>query len=269
MLGLDEPAPFTIVNPSGRSPFLLTCDHASNFIPRAFECLGVEETELSRHIGYDIGIAEVTRGLAERLDAPAVLSHFSRLVVDPNRRPEARSSILEVSDHTPVPGNRDLTPAEREARLATFFQPYHNAVARMIASRRAMGIAPALLMMHSFTPSLDGVRRPWDVCMLSDRDRRLADRLIEALAGKGLKVGDNVPYSGTSAVDYGLHAHGEIAGLACTVVEIRQDLIDTHHGAEAWMETLFSVLCNLAQDATLFEAREELPWPDLSEALLV
>ncbi len=269
MLGLDEPGPFTVVNPSGRSSFLLTCDHASNFMPRDFRCLGLDETELSRHIGYDIGIAEVTRGLAQRLDAPAVLSGFSRLVVDPNRRPEARSSIPEVSDHTPVPGNRDIQPAEREARLATFFRPYHNTIARMIASRRAMGVAPALLMMHSFTPSLDGVPRPWEVSCLSDRDRRLADSLIEALSGKGLNVGDNVPYSGTSAVDYGLHAHGEAAGLACTVVEIRQDLIDTHHGAEAWADTLFSVLRELAQDDALFEAREELPWPDLSEALLV
>ncbi len=269
MLGLDEPAPFTIVNPSGRSSFLLTCDHASNYIPRTFDRLGLEETELARHIAYDIGIAEVTLRLARLIDAPAILGGFSRLVVDPNRRPEARSSIPAVSDHTPVPGNQGLDEAQCAKRVATFFHPYHSAIARMISARRAMGIAPALLMMHSFTPSLDGVQRPWDISFLSDRDRRLADALIGDLNGRGHNVGDNVPYSGTSAVDYGLHAHGEIRGLACTVVEIRQDLIDTHHGAEAWAEIMHGALLRLAGEKTLFEAREELPWPDLSEAMLV
>ena len=64
---------------------LIICDHASNAIPPGYGALGLPRGALDRHIAYDIGAAEVTRALAAQLGAPAVLSTYSRLVIDPNR----------------------------------------------------------------------------------------------------------------------------------------------------------------------------------------
>src|SRR3546814_17238386 len=89
------------------------------------DLLGLDEAALARHIAWDIGIAEVTRHLARRLDAPAVLSRFSRLNVDPNRQLDNPTLIQEIRDGHVVPGNRDLDAGARRARVDTFFRPYH------------------------------------------------------------------------------------------------------------------------------------------------
>jgi len=129
LLAADEPRPFDILNPGGSAPVLLLCDHATRFIPRSLKSLGLDEAALTRHIAWDIGIAEVTRHLSRRLDAPAVFSHFSRLIVDPNRLLDNPTLVPEISDGTVVPGNRALSEAARAARIATFFQRYHEAIA--------------------------------------------------------------------------------------------------------------------------------------------
>src|SRR5262249_11700790 len=151
---------------------------------------------LSRHIAWDIGIADLTRHLARAFDAVAVLSVYSRLVVDCNRRLEDATSIPPVSDGVIVPANQNLSADERERRLAQAFRPYHDAIDRMIAARRADGAAPAVVSMHSFTPVFDGFERPWHVGVLWNRDPRIPVPLMAAL-GKisGLVVGDNEPYS--------------------------------------------------------------------------
>lgn len=64
---------------------VLLCDHASNEVPADLDNLGPPPEQLERHIGYDIGAADVVRELARKLGAPAVLTRFSRLVIDPNR----------------------------------------------------------------------------------------------------------------------------------------------------------------------------------------
>ncbi|MEX0759782.1 MAG: N-formylglutamate amidohydrolase, partial [Tistlia sp.] len=144
LLARDEPPPFGFCRLEGAAPVILTCDHASNHLPRALGRLGVERAELARHIAWDIGAAEVTRRLAPLLDAPAVLSGFSRLVIDANRRLGAENSIPEASDGTPVPGNRGLDAAARALRRDCLFKPYHGAVARLIEARLAVGVTPAL-----------------------------------------------------------------------------------------------------------------------------
>lgn len=254
LLARDEPPPFSFCRLGGRTPLILTCDHASNHLPRALGQLGVERAELARHIAWDIGAADVTRRLAPLLDAPAVLSGFSRLVIDANRRLGVANSIPEESDGTPVPGNSALGAAERTRRSEALFKPYHGAVARLIEARIAEGAWPALLLVHSFTPVMDGIERPWEVGILWDRDPRLAVPLIRALQAKGLAVGDNEPYSGASPVDYSLHAHGEARGLPCALVEIRQDLIDTAQGAERWARLLAEVVAPLLDDPAVFRA---------------
>ena len=102
---------------------------------------------------------------------------------------------------------------------------------------------PALFAIHSFTPILDGVKRPWHVGLLYKDDDRLARPLIAAFeAFAGVQVGDNLPYSGFDPAGYAIHVHGAALGIPHVVVELRQDLIDTHHGAEAWAGRLAAAI---------------------------
>ena len=55
LLAADDPAPVTVHNENGSSPFLIVADHAGNAMPRALGRLGVSETECKRHIAWDIG----------------------------------------------------------------------------------------------------------------------------------------------------------------------------------------------------------------------
>src|SRR5690606_42142935 len=64
---------------------LLTADHARRDVPAEYGTLGLQKSEFDRHIAYDIGVENLTRRLASRLNAPAGLGGFSRLLLDPNR----------------------------------------------------------------------------------------------------------------------------------------------------------------------------------------
>lgn len=232
--------PFEVVNPDGRAPALVICDHASRFIPSEYGNLGVSEEEIARHIGWDIGAGDVARELAWLIDAPAVLCGTSRLVIDCNRRLGDPSSIPEVSDGTPVPGNRDLPAEERDRRVECFFRPYHAEIERRLD---AFAKPPALVSVHSFTPVMAGFARPWHVGLLYDEDDRLARPVIEALRREaGLVVGDNEPYSGRHPVGYALGTYANGRGLAPAVFEVRQDLIETAENAHIWARRLAHIL---------------------------
>ena len=245
LLAPDEPGPCETVNGSGRRPVLLLCDHASAFIPRALGSLGLDEMQLGRHIALDIGAGEVTRLLAEHLDAPALLAGFSRLVVDPNRTLDAPSLIPEVSDGVEIPGNRNLLPAAREARIETFHGPYHATIAERLDSmvaRAGSNDALAVISIHSMTPVLDGVERPWQVSVLWNLDPRLPEPLMARLRDAGLIVGNNQPYTGRDAHGHTLHSQVEPRGIPNALIEIRQDLIDTRHGVREWAGVLGAAL---------------------------
>jgi len=261
LLAPDEPAPYEIVNPGGASPVILLCDHASRFIPRTLDSLGLSQAELSRHIAWDIGIADVTRRLAKAMDAPAVLSRFSRLVVDPNRALDDPTLVPRISDGVIVPGNRDLEPAEIRRRIATFHRPYHAAVDRVIEGKIA-GIGGgakllALVSMHSFTPVIKGRERPWQIGILWNRDPRIPEPLIARLRADGMVVGDNEPYSGRDEHGYTLHVHAEPRGLANVLIEVRQDLIDTRHGAAGWTRRIRDALRHVLDDPGIYGAWRE------------
>jgi predicted N-formylglutamate amidohydrolase len=243
LLGPDDPAPVETVRAEGRAPLLITCDHASLKIPRALGDLGVPAAQLGEHIGWDIGAAEVTRRLAARLDAPALLTGFSRLVVDCNRRLEDRSSIPTVSDGVAVPGNCDLSHADRTARIEALFHPYHRAIAARLDALLAVGVVPALVSIHSFTPVMGGEARPWHVGILWDKDPRIAVPLLAALRTEaGLVVGDNEPYSAREPVGYTTREHGVDRGFPHAAIELRQDLVANAEGAAAWAERLARAL---------------------------
>lgn len=242
LLAPDEPAPVELVNRSGRAPLLLLCDHASAFIPRALANLGLSEADLARHIAFDIGIADVTREVAARLDAPAVLSHFSRLIIDPNRDLADPTLIPTISDGVIVPGNRDMSAEDRQIRYETFFRPYHEAIEAKVRTMMDEFSSFAFVSMHSYTPVLRGVERPWQVGVLWHRDGGLAGPLLAALRAQGLCVGDNEPYSARGGHASSLQMHAARRGLPSAVIEVRQDLIDTRHGAREWAELLGEIL---------------------------
>lgn len=240
LLGPDDPPPYELVNPRGHAPLLLVCDHASPMVPAALCGLGLDQSTLRRHIGWDIGAADVTRRLAALLDAPAVLAGYSRLVIDCNRPLRSPSSIPAVSDGVTIPGNGALDEATAHARAEACFAPYHDAVDRLLDE---MGGAPAFISIHSFTPLFDGFERPWHMGILWDRDDRLAKPLMAALAADPtIHVGDNEPYSGRAPTPYSTPRHAESRDLRHVTVEIRQDLIDTHHGAETWTRRIAAAL---------------------------
>jgi predicted N-formylglutamate amidohydrolase len=238
---------------AGQAPVLVICDHGGHEIPSWLGDLGLPERDRVRHIGWDIGAADMTRVVADRLDAPAVLCHVSRLVIDPNRRPGEPTSIPRVSDGTVIPANQHVDETERRRRFRTSFRPYHRAIARKLGEIRRRTRFPAVISVHSCTDVMGGMWRPWHVGVLWNRDERLAAPVLEQLrADRGLTVGANQPYSGRIHNGYSVPFHGERNGLPHVSFEVRQDLIDTRERAEAWGERLAAVLRAPLADPALY-----------------
>jgi len=243
LLAADEPPPVSVQNAGGRSPFLLVADHAGVTSPRALGGLGVAASEWQRHIAWDIGIAGLARLLPDALDATLIRQNYSRLAIDCNRPLDAPSSIPEISELTPIPGNTGLSDAEKAARAQAIFRPYHACIEAEIDRRRQAGRPTALIALHSFTPEFKGVARPWHVALLYNRDRRLAKCLLDLFKQeRGLVVGDNEPYFVSDTTDYTIPVHGERHGLPHALIEIRQDLIAEESGQQQWAERLTRVL---------------------------
>ena len=236
-----DPPPVTRIGPRrAAASFVLICDHASNAVPAHMGRLGLDRTELDRHIGWDIGAATVTESLSTRLDAPAFLAGYSRLVVDCNRPPGSPTAMPALSDGTAVPANRAVSPAEAAARTDALFRPYHDAIAACLDRAVGAGAVPILVAVHSFTPVFGGIARPWEIGLLYEHDDRLVQPLKEALSAlrPGLAIGDNEPYAIIGPSDHSIPVHGQGRGLPHIEIELRQDLIGDRTGAEAWAETL-------------------------------
>ncbi|HEY0185042.1 MAG TPA: N-formylglutamate amidohydrolase, partial [Rhodopila sp.] len=231
LLTAEDPPPVRVLREAATSDIFLTADHAGRMIPKALGDLGVSEAERQRHIAWDIGIAEVTERLSALLDATAVLQTYSRLVIDCNRDPSWPSAMPEVSEYTPIPGNRNLTEQARSDRVAAIFTPYHDRIRAMLDARAQR--RTVLVAMHSFTPSFKGESRAMQVGMLYNKDPRLARILLDLLQREGdLIVGDNAPYAITEDSDYSVPTHGEKRGLPHIEIEIRKDLIAAADGQE-------------------------------------
>lgn len=253
LLGPHDPPAVAVFNASGRAPVLLLCDHASRAVRRALRGLGLEDRALHRHIAWDIGAADMARILARRFDAPLVLAGYSRLVVDCNRDVGDPTFIVEVSEDTVIPGNRGLTQAAVDARVAACYAPYHRAVDDRRAGFTARGVSPAVISVHSFTPVFKGFERPWHVGILWQRDPRLAVPLMDGLrAHDHIAVGDNKPYSARDEFGYSIEAHGAARGLPQVLIEVRQDLLEGHEGIEAWALVLAEALAPVLDDPGLY-----------------
>lgn len=238
---------------------ILLCDHARNVLPAEYGNLGLHAAEFSRHIAYDIGARDVTLGLAARLGAPAVLSTFSRLLIDPNRGEDDPTMVMRLSDGTVIPGNHPISETEISRRVENFHRPYHRGVERAIVRSLAAGVVPAIFSVHSFTPAWKGDLRPWEVALLWDSDPRFATPLLSQLraqlhAGSESVVGDNQPYDGALRNDT-LYRHCIVRGLAHTLIEIRQDLIADGDGVKHWCDLLTPMLARINALAELHEMR--------------
>jgi predicted N-formylglutamate amidohydrolase len=234
-------AEYELVPPAHPATGLIfLCDHAGNGLPPEYGTLGLGP-ELATHIGYDIGAAEVTRRLAKRFGAPAVLARWSRLLIDLNRGEDDPTLVMKLSDGSVIPGNRDAGPEEIARRIRAYHAPYHAAIDRQLAEFRAAGRVPVIVSLHSFTPRWKGRKRPWEIGVLWDRDDRLAGPLMAKLAAAGFAVGDNEPYSGELENDC-LYRHGTANGLPHVLIEIRQDLIASADAACAMADRLHPII---------------------------
>ncbi|HET8726869.1 MAG TPA: N-formylglutamate amidohydrolase [Alphaproteobacteria bacterium] len=221
--------------------FVILCDHASNRVPPGFGNLGLGDADMQRHIAWDPGALPVARGIARRLASPLVFPDASRLLIDCNRRPSAPDAITVVSEETPVPGNRNLSPEIRGCRVERIYDAYHRAIDALIEARA--GRPSALVAVHSFTPVFRGVARPWHVGVVVDHDRRLATPLLAALRRHdGLMVGENEPYSPADGVYHTLERHAASRRLPAVMIEIRNDQIETAEAQEIWASRLADAL---------------------------
>jgi predicted N-formylglutamate amidohydrolase len=232
---------------------VVLCDHASNALPPCYGDLGLPASALTRHIAYDIGAAWLTRRLAKLLDAPAVLSTFSRLLIDPNRGADDPTLVMKLSDGAIVPGNARIDDEERARRRDLYWRPYRDACAQIVEAMGATGREPAVLSIHSFTPYWRDHPRPWKIGVLWDLDPRLPKALLEALAREDdlrssvEMIGDNEPYDGALAGDT-IDDVATARGLANALIEVRQDLIASRQDAEAWAARLARILAPILKN---------------------
>lgn len=225
--------------------FLFLVDHASPLVPDGLGGLGLPASELQRHIGWDIGAADLARGLADALASPAVYAPVSRLVVDPNREPDDAEVIPPVSDGTVIPANKALDGAGRKRRIARCHEPFHEAAGKLVVEMMAGGRQPFVVGIHSFAPMMNGgAPRPWHIGVMWNEDRRLSEPLVSHLKGEGFTVGENEPYSGRAPenVFYTMTRHGAGNGLPHTQIEVRQDMLADRQGIKAWVGILSGAL---------------------------
>jgi predicted N-formylglutamate amidohydrolase len=243
LIAADEPPAFSEARSHGRSNFVIVVDHASARIPRSLFDLGVPQSELQRHIAWDIGALAVARHVSEALDAPMVAQNYSRLVIDCNRDPKVATSIPTMSESTEIPGNIELSEAQRLARRVAIFDPYHNRIAALINERKAAGRPTILVSQHSMTDIYKGVRREMHAAVLYNRDRRFAGLLLDMLRREShLHIADNQPYFVSDETDYSIPNHGEARDLPHVEIEIRQDLLLQEAGQREWATRITTAL---------------------------
>lgn len=240
--------PFTILNRAGNADIVITCDHASNVVPPVYNDLGLGPEALLQHIAWDIGAAGVAQILARELDCPAILCGTSRLVVDCNRHPTDPKAMPDVSDHIVIPGNQGLSEAAKQARIALYFRPYHDAVADVIEERIKAGQRPLILSVHSMTPAMNGVFRPWQISLSSNAERAMSDRVLAILRRRSdITVGDNQPYDMDPAEDYSTPVHALARQLPYLQVEFRQDEVADDEGVARWADIFGAAMTELQQ----------------------
>jgi predicted N-formylglutamate amidohydrolase len=231
-----EGHPAIVTNHQGKSPFVLICEHASNAIPKKLGTLGLSPEDLARHIAWDIGASGMAGLLAKLIDAPLVLQRYSRLAYDCNRPPESPDAMPETSEVFAIPGNRNLKPEDRLARIAGIYRPFHHAIEGLLDQRAAAGRPTMVVTLHSFTPVYKGKERKVELGILHDRDMRLSSQLIKSFPNVDARL--NEPYGPKDGVLHLLNLHAVPRGLPHAMIEVRNDLIATERGQMEWAQRL-------------------------------
>lgn len=229
-------AAVTVIPATARTNIVLTCEHASHAVPAPWHDLGLTQADLTDHIGWDPGTAEVTRVLAGLLGCDAVLAGWSRLFAECNRMADSPDFIAEVSDQVRIPGNAGISAEEKNYRKALAVDPFHETLSKLLEDHVAKGVRPLVLSIHSFTPHHreTGPRR-WHAGILWKRDRGVADRLHSALAPLvSGPLGLNEPYDPHPYQSMTLDRQILSRDLPHAILEIRNDLISTPKACEVW-----------------------------------
>jgi predicted N-formylglutamate amidohydrolase len=235
--------PASIEREAAAGDFVVVCEHASNRIPARWGDLGLTAAQRHAHIAWDPGALGLARGLAERLDAVLVHAPVSRLVYDCNRAPDQTGAMTRRSEMHDIPGNAELSPAERAARTAAVYLPFHDGLRAVLAARLAQGRRTALLTIHSFTPVWHGQPRAVEFGVIHDADDHLARAILsEVRARTDLRSDLNAPYSAADDVTHTLRLQATPFGLANAMLEIRNDLIATPEAETAMADLLAPVL---------------------------
>lgn len=247
---MDSPEPLLLqphdVPPVGHlhqaanTPILLVCEHAGSALPSQLGTLGLSPAELRSHIGWDIGALAVARKLAHTLPGELIYQQYSRLVVDCNRPLGVPDCIPEVSAGVRVPGNARLSDAYRDQRIREIWRPFSAIIEQTLAARAQRSVPTVLVCVHSFTPRLNGVDRPWHIGLLFNRDDRLATGLAHHLRVEAPEavVGMNEPYVVADDEDRTIPRFGEARGIPHVLIEIRNDCIRTTAGQARWGQVL-------------------------------
>jgi predicted N-formylglutamate amidohydrolase len=231
-----------VENHDASGDVLLVCEHASERIPGVFGTLGLSADVLESHIAWDPGALGVARMLSTNLDATLVYQRYSRLIYDCNRPPESPAAMPVTSEIYEIPGNRDLSDAERFARTSALYVPFHDRVSTLIAERQTAERRTVVVTVHSFTPIYHGVFRDVHIGILHDSDSRLADAMLGAVRDTGFKVERNDPYGPEDGVTHTLKLHALPDGLLNVMIEIRNDLIQNEDGQRVAADFLTGLL---------------------------
>lgn len=260
LLAAGEPAPFTVLRAGAQSPCLIVCDHANNRVPKKLKELGLSKADRQKHIAWDPGTAHIGAHLSKRLAATCVQASYSRLVVDLNRGHTNKECMRKVSDHVVVPGNARLSAADKKERLDTLFWPYHAEIDARLGVIQQRGQVPILMSIHSFTPVMDNVKRPWHIGVLWNKEAGIAKKLIHNLRAQNRKlvIGENEPYSliGHDTGKDTVQRHAEGKGLPYIIVEFRQDMVATKADAEKIAEIFYKAVAPIIADPATYATRK-------------
>lgn len=249
ILSATDPAPVEIMNEDAGGPILLVCEHAGQAIPACLEGLGIGRAVLDSHRGWDIGALAVARAVADRLTAPLIIQHYSRLVIDVNRPPESAHAVPSQVDGEVIPGNVGITPGQQALRAQDIFEPFDAAVSRMIAHLQPRGC----FSIHSFTPSMGGTARPWHGGFLTRANPGTAQRMIDTIAARDprLKLAINQPYTIDDETDWFIPRHAEPCGASHALIEIRNDMIGSANGVILWADHIAHAIRAALQEETV------------------
>jgi len=257
LLGSGETACATI-NKAGTGPLVLVCEHASAYIPKYFNGLGLTDEIKNSHIAWDPGAFELAKCLSSKFDAPLVHSNISRLVYDCNRNTGEASAMTARSELFDVPGNVEISSSETQARIEQIYNPFSIALDKVITEKKSSVAepsvaepsgaepsiaAPLLVTIHSFTPVYFGQKRNVEIGILHSSDSQLADEMLSlAPMFNDIKIERNQPYGPADGVAHTLEEHGIKNNLPNVMIEVRNDLLADSEGVKRICDVLFQLI---------------------------